>query len=63
MCLRALDRESTMRTQRSRATSRWMLHTGDIATIDGEGYIRLVDRTKTSSERGEWISSVDSKTR
>ncbi len=47
--------------ERSRATFRdgW-LHTGDIATIDAEGYIRLVDRTKDLiKSAGEWISSVD----
>lgn len=36
------------------------LHTGDIATIDEEGYIKLVDRTKDLVKSGgEWISSVD----
>ncbi|PWA08024.1 fatty-acid--CoA ligase [Pueribacillus theae] len=36
------------------------LHTGDIATIDGEGFIKLVDRTKDLIKSGgEWISSVD----
>lgn len=47
--------------ERSRATFEdgW-LHTGDIATIDGEGYIRLVDRTRDLiKSAGEWISSVD----
>lgn len=47
--------------ERSRTTFRdgW-LHTGDIATIDEEGYIRLVDRTKDLiKSAGEWISSVD----
>jgi fatty-acyl-CoA synthase len=35
-------------------------HTGDVATIDEEGYIRLVDRTKDLvKSAGEWISSVD----
>lgn len=36
------------------------LYTGDIATIDEEGFIKLVDRTKDLVKSGgEWISSVD----
>jgi acyl-CoA synthetase (AMP-forming)/AMP-acid ligase II len=36
------------------------LRTGDIATIDPHGYIRLVDRAKdVIKSGGEWISSVD----
>ncbi|SDP08369.1 AMP-binding enzyme C-terminal domain-containing protein [Paenibacillus sp. yr247] len=36
------------------------LHTGDIAVINGEGYVKLVDRTKDLIKSGgEWISSVD----
>jgi fatty-acyl-CoA synthase len=36
------------------------LRTGDVATIDGHGYVRLVDRTKDLVKSGgEWISSVD----
>jgi len=36
------------------------LHTGDIASIDSEGYIQIVDRTKDLIKSGgEWISSVD----
>ncbi|MDQ1396359.1 MAG: hypothetical protein QOG64_1618 [Acidimicrobiaceae bacterium] len=36
------------------------LRTGDVATIDSEGYIRLVDRTKdVIKSGGEWISSVE----
>ncbi len=36
------------------------LHTGDVATIDSEGFVRLVDRTKDLIKSGgEWISSVD----
>jgi fatty-acyl-CoA synthase len=36
------------------------LRTGDIATIDGEGYIQITDRTKDLVKSGgEWISSVD----
>ena len=36
------------------------LRTGDVATIDAEGYIKLVDRTKdVVKSGGEWISSVE----
>jgi fatty-acyl-CoA synthase len=36
------------------------LHTGDVATIDEEGYVRLVDRTKDLVKSGgEWIASVN----
>jgi fatty-acyl-CoA synthase len=35
------------------------LRTGDVATIDAEGYVTLVDRTKdVIKSGGEWISSV-----
>ena len=35
-------------------------HTGDMGTMDDEGYVRLVDRTKDLVKSGgEWISSVD----
>jgi fatty-acyl-CoA synthase len=34
--------------------------TGDVANIDTEGYVQLVDRTKDMVKSGgEWISSVD----
>lgn len=36
------------------------LCTGDIATIDGEGFVQITDRTKDLVKSGgEWISSVD----
>jgi fatty-acyl-CoA synthase len=36
------------------------LRTGDVAVIDENGYVRLVDRTKDLVKSGgEWISSVD----
>ncbi|MBL4744664.1 MAG: AMP-binding protein, partial [Cycloclasticus sp.] len=36
------------------------LRTGDVATIDPEGFIKLTDRTKDLVKSGgEWISSVD----
>ena len=36
------------------------LRTGDVATIDAEGYVKLTDRVKDLIKSGgEWISSVD----
>jgi fatty-acyl-CoA synthase len=36
------------------------LKTGDVASVDGEGYLRIVDRTKdVVKSGGEWISSVE----
>ena len=35
-------------------------HSGDVATLDGDGYLNLVDRTKDLVKSGgEWISSVE----
>jgi fatty-acyl-CoA synthase len=35
-------------------------HTGDVVTLDGEGYLHVVDRTKDLVKSGgEWISSVE----
>ncbi|HEY3229145.1 MAG TPA: hypothetical protein VGJ87_07995 [Roseiflexaceae bacterium] len=37
-----------------------MHHTGEVATIDEEGYLQIVDRTKDLVKSGsEWISTVD----
>ena len=47
------------RSAESFAADGW-LKTGDVATIDRHGYIRLVDRTKdVIKSGGEWISSVE----
>jgi fatty-acyl-CoA synthase len=36
------------------------LHTGDVATIDEEGYVQIVDRLKDAIKSGgEWISSLE----
>jgi fatty-acyl-CoA synthase len=44
----------------SKFTSDGWLRTGDVATVDKHGYVRIVDRTKDLIKSGgEWISSVD----
>src|SRR6185436_15860835 len=36
------------------------LRTGDVASVDAHGYVRITDRTKDLIKSGgEWISSVD----
>ncbi|KHL71304.1 hypothetical protein PpSQ1_26915, partial [Pseudomonas putida] len=44
----------------SKNTFRRWLHTGDVATLDGMGYIDIRDRIKDVIKTGgEWISSLD----
>lgn len=46
--------------ERNRWSPDGWFRTGDIATIDSEGYVKLVDRAKDLIKSGgEWISSVD----
>jgi fatty-acyl-CoA synthase len=46
--------------QRNQAFQDGWFRTGDVATIDAEGYIQIMDRTKDLIKSGgEWISSVD----
>jgi fatty-acyl-CoA synthase len=45
-------------TSAARFADGW-LRTGDVATIDADGYVRIADRTKDLVKSGgEWISSV-----
>ena len=60
---RCAARGSPRRTSATRATDRFTtdgwFKTGDVVTIDAEGYVRITDRSKdVIKSGGEWISSV-----
>ncbi len=47
-------------TRNDQAFSEGWFRTGDVATIDPDGYLQIMDRTKDLVKSGgEWISSVD----
>ncbi len=53
-------RTTTTTAPRESFTDDGWLQTGDMAVVDAEAYIRLVDRTKdVIKSGGEWISSVE----
>jgi fatty-acyl-CoA synthase len=58
-CAYYSDPRGEERGQRESFMDGWF-RTGDVATIDSEGYIQIMDRTKDLVKSGgEWISSVD----
>jgi fatty-acyl-CoA synthase len=55
----AADYYDDERSRESFTDDGW-LKTGDVATVDDRGFVRLVDRTKDLIKSGgEWISSVE----
>ena len=51
--------ERYFRSEQSALVDGWF-STGDIATIDGDGYLRITDRSKDMIKSGgEWISSIE----
>jgi fatty-acyl-CoA synthase len=54
------DEANHVHSGRAASFAEGWFRTGDVATIDGRGYIQIMDRTKDLVKSGgEWISSVD----
>ncbi|MEM6310077.1 MAG: long-chain-fatty-acid--CoA ligase [Pseudomonadota bacterium] len=52
--------DSYFKTERGAALENGWFHTGDVATLDPNGYLNIKDRSKDIIKSGgEWISSVD----
>lgn len=52
--------ERYFRSERSALDAEGWFDTGDIATLDGDGFMRITDRSKdVIKSGGEWVSSID----
>ena len=52
--------ERYFKAEHSALDSEGWFHTGDVSTIDADGYMRITDRSKdVIKSGGEWISSID----
>jgi len=52
--------ERYFKAEQSALDAEGWFHTGDVSTIDADGYMRITDRSKdVIKSGGEWISSID----
>ena len=55
-----MDIKSISVKRAARLSMRTVFSTGDVATLDGEGFMQITDRAKdVIKSGGEWISSID----